>query len=288
MRVKSNKVFDILDFANQELAPVYEPQEIKSLMAEVFSHFMGWDRVQLSLNHKSTINESDLLKVYFAIKDLKNHRPLQYITGKTEFYGLDLLVDENVLIPRPETEELIALIMKDKGQNPIRILDMGTGSGAIAIALAKNFPEAKVSACDVSKEALVLAKQNAAKNQVNIDFFEMDMMLSSEKELNGEFDLIVSNPPYVCLSEKVMMRKNVLDYEPHLALFVEDQDPLCFYRAILKTAQTALEENGFVFFEINERFGQAMLNLSESMEFSAELYQDVNGKDRFIKVWRKD
>ncbi len=207
--------------------------------------------------------------------------------GETEFYGLPFYVNENTLIPRPETEELVEWIIKDcyvprNDARTIRILDIGTGSGCIAISLAKNIPNAEVFALDVSEKTLTIAKKNAVRNGVNVTFLHQSVL--EIEDLGQQFDIIVSNPPYVRHLEKAEINKNVLEYEPHLALFVEDNDALLFYRKITELAQKNLPENGQLYFEINQYLGKEMLELLEKYHFkNIELRKDIYGNDRMIK-----
>ena len=220
------------------------------------------------------------------MEELKKEVPIQYLLGKTHFYGLDFEVNENVLIPRPETEELVEWIINENKaidkKKKVKILDIGTGSGCIAISLAKNLPNAEVYAIDVSKKALETAKRNAISNNVEIIFMLKNVL---ELEiLKSNYDIIVSNPPYVRNLEKEEIKKNVLDYEPHLALFVEDNDALIFYRKIASLAQKNLLENGQLYFEINQYLGKEMTDLLEEMNFkNIELRKDIYDNDRMIK-----
>ena len=217
---------------------------------------------------------------------LKKEVPIQYLLGKTNFYGLDFEVNENVLIPRPETEELVEWIINENLKyikvKKLKILDIGTGSGSIAVSLAKNIPNARVFALDVSKKALETAKRNAKNNNVDVTFIHQNIL--EIEDLKNDFDVIVSNPPYVRNLEKQEIKKNVLDYEPHLALFVEDDDALIFYRKIAEIAQRNLIENGQLFFEINQYLGNEMKDLLQNMNFrNIELKKDIYGNDRMMK-----
>ncbi len=284
MRIPSNKVKDILRFAKQELNPVYEEREIENLSFILFSHFLDWSPAKVLLEKESTVSESMLLNFNFAIKDLKKQKPIQYIIGKTYFGGLDFCVDERVLIPRPETEELIQLIINENTIPEPDILDIGTGSGCIAVCLADKIQNSRVSACDISSAALEVARFNAQKNKVNVEFKEIDILKDSNQEYR-KFDIIVSNPPYVCMSEKGQMENNVLLYEPHSALFVEDDDPLLFYRQISLFSLKHFKPTSKLYLEINERFGQEILQLLAESGFQACLFKDINGKDRFVKAY---
>ena len=279
MRIASNRICDIERFAYSELQEVYSADEIRNLLRILFEEYLGWDLTTWLLSKQKTINQSDLLKINFAIKDLKRHRPIQHILGKADFCGMTLAVNENVLIPRPETEGLVELA-KSRLQSPQRILDLCTGSGCIAIALAKVFPNAEITAVDISEKALEVARQNAWNQEVEIEFLQADVLNDSLDQL-PEYDLIVSNPPYVRELEKSEMQPNVLDYEPHLALFVPDNDPLLFYRRIAEIAHKHLVTNGLLIAEINENLGEETAELFCTNGFETSLHNDFKGKTRF-------
>ena len=214
---------------------------------------------------------------------MKHNKPIQYILGVTEFYDLPFYVDDSVLIPRPETEELVHWILDDyHGLSP-RIIDIGTGSGCIPVALAKNLPLAKVLAADISETALATAHKNALRNSVTVEFLKMDILSDALPDF-GRFDLIVSNPPYVTVEQMDRMEANVLDYEPHIALFVPQTDPLIFYRAISRFAGKQLEPGGNLYFEINESLAAETANAVEEFGFTVEVKKDINGKYRMLKA----
>jgi release factor glutamine methyltransferase len=233
------------------------------------------------------MSESELLKFNFAVKQLKQQRPVQYILGKADFYKLQFVVNEQVLIPRPETEELVDLIIRElKQTNAPDILDIGTGSGCIAITLKKNLPAATVAALDVSEGALKVAMQNAVSNQVAVSFFQQDILKTNTlpEAVFRQFDCIVSNPPYICISEKKEMDKNVLEHEPHLALFVPDEDPLLFYKAIADFALNHLKPKGKLYFEINAAYGLETKQMLEKKGFkNVILISDLNNKNRILQ-----
>lgn len=271
----------------QELTPIYDAGEAESFFYLILEEKNQLKQIDLAL-HPDLIFSADEIMVWNSLlESLKKEIPIQYILGKTNFYGLDFYVNENVLIPRPETEELVEWILesqksKVKSQKP-KILDIGTGSGCIAISLAKNLSEAAVFAIDVSEKALATAKKNAAINEVNVTFIEKNIL--ETEDLEQQFDIIVSNPPYVRNLEKEEIKKNVLEHEPHLALFVEDNDALIFYRKIAALAQKNLSPNGQMYFEINQYLGVEMKDLLEKMNFkNIELRKDIYGNDRMIKV----
>jgi release factor glutamine methyltransferase len=244
-------------------------------------------RVDLALNPNFEISEDDVEKWNAILADLQKEKPIQYITGEAWFYGLRFEVNENTLIPRPETEELVEFILKETSNfqlpaSSLNILDIGTGTGCIPISLKTNLPQANVSAIDVSEKALEVAKRNAELNKVEIHFIQTNIL--EVKDLNRHFDIIVSNPPYVRNLEKEEIKKNVLDYEPHLALFVEDTDALLFYRKIAQLALKNLAPNGLLFFEINQYLGKETVELLQNIGFqNIELKKDIYGNDRMIR-----
>ena len=275
----------------KELSSLYDAYEAESFFYLVLENKHKLRQIDLALNHELTFSDADLAVWSTFLKQLKKEVPVQYLLGKTNFYGLDFEVNENVLIPRPETEELVEWIINENSKadksKKIKVLDIGTGSGCIAISLAKNLPNAEVYGIDVSKKAIETAKRNAINNNVDVTFMFLDILETEELKCN--FDIIVSNPPYVRNLEKAEIKKNVLDYEPHLALFVDDNDALIFYRKIATLAQKNLLENGQLFFEINQYLGQEMTELLEKMDFkNIELRKDIYDNDRMIssKVFR--
>jgi release factor glutamine methyltransferase len=275
----------------QELSSLYEEQEIESFFYIILEKLHGLKRIDLALNPQSVMDGAHLKQWKNIVSELKKQRPIQYILGETTFYGLSFLVNENTLIPRPETEELVELIIKSfessVSGSGLKILDIGTGSGCIAISLAKNIPNAAVFAIDVSEEALATAKKNAELNKVAIDFISTNILdvvtLSAVAGLDKQFDIIVSNPPYVRNLEKYEIKPNVLEYEPHLALFVDDINPLLFYRKIAELAIKNLNPNGKLYFEINQYLGKETIKLLEDFGFrNVELKKDIYGNDRII------
>lgn len=282
---------DIQNSFHQELDDIYGINEVDSFFFILIDAFYGITRIKLAMDSGLSIDKSD--RLFKALERLKKQEPIQYIVGSTEFSGLSFNVNSNVLIPRPETEELVNWILTNNPttntQQPT-ILDVGTGSGCIAISLAKTLKDARVYALDVSGEALKVAKENAELNQVAIQFIEADILkmgdggLETEGLSNVKFDVIVSNPPYVRELEKEFMKPNVLDNEPHLALFVKDENPLRFYKAITEFAVNKLVDNGWLYFEINEYLGTDMIQLLKAHNFTnIELKQDIFKKDRMIK-----
>ena len=269
-----------------ELSILFPETEIQSFFTILIEFKLHLSRIQLALEHNFELDNDDFEFLQNALLKLKNQIPIQYIVGETAFYGLMFKVDKNVLIPRPETEELVELILQNhKNSNSLKILDVGTGSGCIAISLAKNLPNAEVSAIDISAEAINVAKNNAEFNQVTIDFIPANI-LTIEK-LPDTFDVIVSNPPYVRELEKAQMQQNVLSNEPHIALFVKDENPLLFYDKIAELAKKHLTENGVLYFEINQYLGLETVELLKSKGFkNIELKKDIYGVDRMVKCER--
>ncbi len=266
----------------KELSSLYDEKEVQSFFYLVLEKLHNKKRIDLALHPEMEMTPADETRWENVVSQLKTQKPIQYILGETEFYGLRFLVNENVLIPRPETEELVELIIaNNKSSKNIKILDIGTGSGCIAISLAKNLPNAEVFALDVSEGALTTARKNAEINEVNVAFLHQSILETTD--LNQQFDIIVSNPPYVRILEKAEIKPNVLEYEPHLALFVKDNDALLFYRKIAQLAKKNLVEKGQLYFEINQYLAKETVNLLEDLGFeNVELKQDIYGNDRII------
>lgn len=266
----------------KELEKTYNFNEINSLLKKSFENY-NISKNDLLINKEnelSIIQEEGLINILY---DLKSQKPIQYILGKETFYGLEFEVNKNVLIPRPETEELVDMIIKSSNRNDC-ILDVGSGSGCIAISLAKEIPNSEIYSIDISEKALNTAIKNAINNNVVVNFIHADIF-SIKNIVNKKFDIIVSNPPYITEKEKKMMKANVLENEPFLALFVPDLKPLLFYDAILKFAINNLNENGKIFFEINENFGKKMIDLAKNYSYQKiQLIKDFLGKDRFLKI----
>lgn len=274
------------DYFIQELTSLYDVGEAESFFYLILEAKHQLKLVDIALQPDIAFSETELESWSSILEQLKKEIPIQYILGVTHFYGLEFEVNSAVLIPRPETEELVDWIIQNsmlKTQNSkLKILDIGTGSGCIGIALAKNLPNAQVFALDVSEKALDTAKKNAEKNQVQLTFIHQSIL--ETEDLAQEFDIIVSNPPYVRELEKLEIKNNVLDNEPHLALFVEDNDALIFYRKIAQLAQKNLNPKGQLYFEINQYLGQEMLDLLRGMGFkNSVLRQDIYGNDRMIQ-----
>lgn len=264
-----------------DLTPIYDCDEAASLFYIVLEHLHGMRRVDLALQPDFELSDSELRRWNEILCDLKEEQPIQYLLGQADFYGLKLKVTPDVLIPRQETEELVDWIIKDfQAKSGCSVLDIGTGSGCIPISLAKNLKNAKVSAIDVSEKALVVARENASTCDVQVQFILMDIL--SADALSEKYDIIVSNPPYVRMLEKHEIRKNVLDHEPHLALFVEDDDPLLFYRKIAALAKKSLNPGGRLYFEINQYLGNETVEMLRGFFDEVILRKDINGNDRMI------
>lgn len=284
----------IQDIFHKELDTIYGIHEVDSFFYILIDHYFKLPKYITALEPDYVISKLDESKLFSALAQLNQQKPIQYIIGETDFFGLPFRVNPSVLIPRPETEELVRWIINCYpelvSESQLNILDIGTGSGCIAIALAKNIKNANVCALDVSKEALKVAEENAQLNRVGVSFINCDILSDCSSKTVSEsyqFDIIVSNPPYVRDLEKLQMKPNVLDNEPHTALFVEDHNPLLFYDAIVAFSKTALKPNGSLYFEINEYFGTKICNLLETNGFKdVELRQDLFGKDRMIKATR--
>ena len=285
MKVPSNLVRDIRKYYCEQLCSIYDNDEATAMILILLEHYFKITRVKMALEPDMRLSESEMLTFHFAVKDLLKNKPIQYIIGETEFCDLKFKVNENVLIPRPETSEMVHEIAVSNQQSAIsNILDIGTGSGCIAISVAKKLPQAQVFALDISEKALEVAKENATRNNVNVTFIHDDI-LSLRNNIETRFDIIVSNPPYVRELEKAEMRDNVLNWEPHNALFVSNDNPLIFYRCILEFAKSHLNDNGEVWFEINEFFDREMTSLCEELGLSViNIYRDFRDKDRFMKL----
>ncbi|MDN5285765.1 MAG: prmC [Mucilaginibacter sp.] len=282
----------------RQLNNVYETQEIEAISLLVINHVTQLSKASIKAFPERELSNEQTEKLKSILIRLKTGEPVQYTLGTTEFYGLPFRVNPSVLIPRPETEELVEWILSAIGERrkvkdqrtkqfADSILDIGTGSGCIAISLKKNLPDAMVSAIDISESALQIATQNAELNTVDVNFIHADI-LNLQSTQNSElktYNLIISNPPYVTLEDKKEMHSNVTDFEPHNALFVPEQDPLIFYKAIADFALINLIPGGLLFFEINENYGQETVDLLQNKDFSnIELRKDMSGRDRMVKA----
>ncbi|WP_428740299.1 peptide chain release factor N(5)-glutamine methyltransferase [Tenacibaculum sp.] len=285
MQLKEYRVY-----YTEQLESIYPKTEIDTFFFLIIEEYLGLQRIDLALQPTFEIPSDKIKLLDEVLVRLQKEEPVQYILGKTEFYGLPFYVNSNTLIPRPETEELVEWILDEvkegvleSDEKPISILDIGTGTGCIPISLKKHLPKANVNAIDISEEALKVAQQNAKLNEVAITFIHQDILQT--ENLPEQFDIIVSNPPYVRELEKVEIKNNVLENEPHLALFVEDENPLLFYKKIADLAIKQLTPKGLLFFEINQYLGKETVDMLKSKGFSKiELRKDLFGNDRMIKA----
>lgn len=267
------------------LATQYDPREAHSIARIVFEDCFNWR----SYFQNFTLNEPQSAQLQHIWEELQTQKPLQYILGQADFYGLKFKVDARVLIPRPETEELVEWVLETLPNRPLHILDIGTGSGCIPITLKKKLPEGKVYGLDVSTAALSLAQENAILNQVEIQWLAADILQEKNWPDLGVFDCIISNPPYIPLQEEALMPPQVRLFEPHLALFVANEDPLLFYRRIIEFAEAQLSAGGSLFFECNEYNAPQVKVLFQNEAWSTlELRQDLSGKDRMIHAKKFD
>lgn len=266
------------------LSPIYSKGEIKNIIRIIFENLKNYSQVDIIMNRDEILSDFIKQKIDVILKRLLNREPIQYIFSEAYFQGMTLKVSPDTLIPRPETEELVDIIIKENNHSDLRILDIGTGSGAIAIALARALRFPVVDAIDISSEAIDIAKENAISLKVKINFMIKDI-LSIENPPENIYDIIVSNPPYITNEEKTSMEVNVLDYEPHSALFVPDNEPLLFYTAISSYAKQALRPGGRIYFEINNKFSKETANLLSDCGFSSvNITKDMYGLDRFVSA----
>jgi release factor glutamine methyltransferase len=266
------------------LSGYYPDAEISQIFLLASEHVLNYSKIDTFLKADQPISDETLLKFEEILNRLKKWEPIQYIFGTAWFYGLTFEVDRHVLIPRQETEELVHWIINSEPKNQCRIVDLATGSGCIAISLAVNMKNTVVSACDFSSGALAVARKNAGLNKASVEFFSFDL-LNDNDTFPGKYQVMVSNPPYVTPEEIVLMKKNVLDYEPHMALFVPDHDPLVFYKRIALLARKNLLDGGSLYLEINEKFPDEVSSLLKSAGlYAVEVRKDLNGKFRMIKA----
>ena len=265
----------------ESITPLYNKDEASSLYYILCEESLALSKPKLIIAENMDLSIEKTNQLYNCLDRLKKHEPIQYVLGKTKFCNLNFSVNESVLIPRPETEELVNIILKNELGNKT-VLDIGSGSGCIAVSLAKHSPKAKVTALDICKDAIELSQRNAKENDVNLEFINADILnYKSDKK----YDIIVSNPPYVLESEKKHMSKNVLDYEPELALFVKNDDPLQFYKAILDFSKNSLNKNGKIYFEINEKYKNEIKDLAYYYGYSnIECKEDLFGRNRFCVI----
>lgn len=279
---------DTLRHLRTSLRSIYPPGEAEAIIRLIFEHLKGWSPVDLALHEQEPLSEFMKGKVEGILVRLMRHEPIQYVTGRARFYGLELAVSPAVLIPRPETEELVEMIVREsEGKPDLRVLDAGTGSGCISVALARNLRFPKVRAIDVSRDALEVARANAKALRCRVDFRKEDMLaLPVQEEM---WDIIVSNPPYVDRSEAAQMEANVLEHEPYSALFVPDEDPLLFYRALGEYGIRALVPGGRMYLEINPRHARELASMLSGLGYTqVKSHKDIHGRDRFVTACRPE
>ena len=275
---------EIKQSIKQKLASEFEAIELNSMLSMLIEHITGWNQVQQVVNKDTPITEAQIKAFDTSANELLKGRPIQYIIGKSWFLGNEFIVNENVLIPRPETEELVEWIVEYASivDRPLSIIDIGTGSGCIPITLKNALPNCTVAGIDISTAALAVAKLNASKLNALVEWIEQDILMSAS--MPATYDIIVSNPPYIPTREITEMQDQVKDHEPAIALFVPDADPLIFYRVIARLGKQCLTMNGQLFFEIHYDQGEALLEMLNEMNYHAELRQDMYGKNRMIRA----
>ena len=285
MDIRNNNLKYLKKKYSSDISDLYGDNESNMLLTILIEHFFGYSRNDMLLNPEIRLSESEILKLHMAVKRLKKNEPVQYITGVVDFLDLKFRVTPNVLIPRPETEYLVDMIIKTERSQNLKVLDVGTGSGCIAITLAAKLENADVTAMDISTEAFKTATENAIINNQKVTFVEGDILNRGQMDFFSEmFDIIVSNPPYVTYSDKAKMQSNVLDYEPYLALFVSDDEALIYYEAILHFSKKYLKPSGRIYLEINENKGKEVKDifLKSGLFEKVEIIRDLVGKDRFL------
>lgn len=282
-KMTSNHVISLLGYIEDSLAPLYSEREVQQISSWLFKAYKNWSRADLALHRYDRFTESEILKFHFALKRLKQGEPIQYVIGDVDFMGITLRVNPSVLIPRPETEELVQLVLNENKGTDLSVLDIGTGSGCIAIALKKKNPTWEVIGIDKSVNTLSTAESNAQMHKLSMRFLKQDIL--ETPTIKTKFDIIVSNPPYVLESDKNQMSEMVLKHEPAQALFVPDHDPLLFYRRILDLAPSLLNPGGKIYFEIHENLGSEMKALCLASHMSdVRVIKDMQGKDRMMSM----
>lgn len=283
MVVNIQTLKDIRNYLLKELNGIYPEQEISAITNLILKTHFGIDRLHMILDQGLPVSEDTRIRIVEICNELKTGKPVQHILGEAFFYDCIFKVNNKTLIPRPETEELVDLIIKENSDFKGKIFDLGTGSGCIAIALKKNMPLAQITGIDISEDALVLARSNAALNNADVSFFTGDIF-NPGSELISRAGIIVSNPPYVLESEKIIMSRNVIDFEPHNALFVPDENPLMYYKAIATLSGSILRPGGKIYFEINEKQGPEVVRLLNSEGYNeVKIVDDINGRNRIVK-----
>ncbi len=292
MKIASNKLIDLYKYYQTELASNYDASEIEAIFDLVCEHFLNFSKSEVKLAYQSHINQSDVLNIYLLVKELKTNKPIQYILGEAWFYDLKFKVNAHTLIPRPETEELVDLIIRDLKKQTLnadfKLLDIGTGSGCIPISLKKHLAHTTVCAIDISNEALEVAKYNAEKNNTLVEWKCLNI-LDESSWLDTSYSVIVSNPPYVKKGEAAKMDERVLQHEPHLALFVEEDDDIIFYKKIIQFCDKHLCPGGYLYFELNPLTSNQVKNYADEFKIFnfTEIMVDMSGKARFLKAIKK-
>ena len=278
-------------FKNQ-LKTIYDNREADTISDWVFENVTGLKRWERREDQHKQLNKTDSQKLKKYLQELLKHKPVQYILNEAWFYKMKFYVNEHVLIPRPETEELVEWILSSKKNNAAfnskrtNIIDIGTGSGCIPISIKKELPAANITGIDVSEKAIEVAKKNAARLNTSIDFFQIDFLKEDQWKILLQYDIIVSNPPYIPISEKQILAKNVADFEPKIALFVEDNDPFIFYKKIVQFAENHLKENGEIYAEVHEQFAKKVKGIFDDAGFITTVKKDIYGKERMVKGCR--
>lgn len=284
MFVSDNSVKSVSRYFRERLTGNFSEREIRKMFQLCAEKRLNLSPSELLLSDSVRMSESDLLYFRSIVKRLLNNEPFQYIYGETEFYGLRIKTDNRVLIPRPETEELVDWIIQSPHENLTKVVDICSGSGCIALALKSKLFHTEVSGLDISKDALDLSLENASLNNLNVRFSQLNVLDEELPFENNSLDLVVSNPPYVTESEKLGMQEHVLSHEPHLALFVADDSPFIFYDRIAQRALKKLKKGGWLYFEINEKYGLGMVHLMEKNGYkNVDLKEDLQGKNRMIR-----
>lgn len=285
MNRENTYIYDVITLIRNELKNLYPPGEIRVITELIFEHLLGYSKTDILINNYTKISNSLLFQIEEIIKQLRTFMPIQYILGHAWFYDLKMEVSPDVLIPRQETEELVRWIIDEAGPGPLKILDVGTGSGCIAIALAVNLPDSKVTASDISEKSISLAARNAIKCDTDVEFITEDIFTPDIIVKSGKYDILVSNPPYITESEKLLTDNNVLLYEPMAALFVPDHNAIVYYEAITLLAREILNPGGRLFFEINEnKYTAVEQMLKRNMFSNIRLRKDINGKYRMVRA----
>jgi release factor glutamine methyltransferase len=278
-----------IDFI-KKLKTIYDDREAETISDWVFENLTGMKRWERRANQHNEIKNSEYQQLQKYLQELSKHKPVQYVLNESWFYKMKFFVNEDVLIPRPETEELVEWIINEfnlpnpNDSKPINILEIGSGSGCISISLKKELPGAHVTAIDISEKALEVAKKNAGELKASIDFFKIDFLDETKWGSLSQCDIIVSNPPYIPVKEKESLKRNVIDFEPEVALFVEDSDPFIFYKKIARFSKTHLKRGGKIYVEINETKSEEIKEVFENEDFNATITKDIYGKERMVKA----